>query len=141
MTRYWIAVASHEHVKKGVDGGFAQVCHGKKGPLAIMKKDDWIIYYSPTIYFRIKDPCQAFTAIGRVDSGEPYQVAMHDDFIPWRRNISFLPSKDIPIRPLLDNLSFILDKKKWGLPFKRGCFEIPKQDFTLIAKEMGVIYE
>ena len=26
---YWIAVASREHVRRGVAGGFAQVCHGK----------------------------------------------------------------------------------------------------------------
>ena len=28
--RYWIAVASREHVMLGVDAGFAQVCHGKE---------------------------------------------------------------------------------------------------------------
>ncbi|GAB4226009.1 MAG: hypothetical protein Tsb0021_01550 [Chlamydiales bacterium] len=36
MARYWIAVASKKHVQKGVLEGFAQVCHGKKGPLFSM---------------------------------------------------------------------------------------------------------
>jgi hypothetical protein len=49
--RYWIGVASKEHVMRGVQGGFAQVCHGKEGPLKQMTPQDWIIYYSPTIKF------------------------------------------------------------------------------------------
>ena len=48
MTRYWIGVASREHVLRGIAEGIAQVCHGKQGPLARMQPDDWIIYYSPT---------------------------------------------------------------------------------------------
>lgn len=35
-TKYWILVASREHVLKGESGGFIQVCHGKCAPL---KKD------------------------------------------------------------------------------------------------------
>lgn len=31
MTKYWIGVASCEHVQRGVKSGFAQVCHGKIG--------------------------------------------------------------------------------------------------------------
>ena len=50
--RYWIAVVSKEHVMKGVQGGFAQAGHGKSAPLKKMKKDDWLIYYSPVKVFR-----------------------------------------------------------------------------------------
>ena len=35
-TKYWIGTVSREHVRIGVEGGFCQVCHGKKGPLARM---------------------------------------------------------------------------------------------------------
>ncbi|MFJ7939210.1 hypothetical protein ACIQYG_11945 [Peribacillus sp. NPDC096622] len=28
---------------KGIDGGFAQLCHGKEAPLKKMKNGDWII--------------------------------------------------------------------------------------------------
>ena len=38
MTRFWIGVVSKEHVLRGVEGGFCQVCHGKKAPLNRMKK-------------------------------------------------------------------------------------------------------
>ena len=41
--RYWIGVASKDHVSRGVDGGFCQLCHGKAQPLKRMASGDWII--------------------------------------------------------------------------------------------------
>ncbi|MCH9632374.1 MAG: hypothetical protein S4CHLAM6_07070 [Chlamydiae bacterium] len=137
MKKYWIGVASKEHVQRGVLGGFAQVCHGKAGPLNRMKEGDWIIYYSPTIKFGEKQPCQSFTAIGKIMSGNPYLFKMSKEFTPWRRDVTFVDSKEIPIQELLEKLSFIKDKKKWGFPFRKGCFEIPKVDFQVIAQAMG----
>lgn len=136
MVRYWIGVASFEHVQRGVKEGFAQVCHGKGGPLSSMAKGDMIVYYSPTVSFGGKDPCRSFTAIGSVDAREPYTFAMSEDFIPWRRDIHYISSKPVPIEPLLEKFAFIKDKKKWGFPFRRGCFEISREDFEVIAKAM-----
>jgi hypothetical protein len=138
MTRYWIGVASKEHVQKGVKGGFAQVCHGKSGPLACMTKGDWIIYYSPTLIFGDKLPCRSFIAIGKISSNEPYSFPITHNFIPWRHDVSYVKAHEASIEPLLDRLSFITDKKRWGFPFKRGCFEISQEDFQCIAKAMGV---
>src|SRR5690242_2508417 len=105
MTKYWIAVASHEHVMGGVSGGFMQVCHGKKTPLNRLKENDWIIYYSPVTVFGTKTPCQKFTAIGTIKPGNSYQYAMSADFIPWRRDVTFVASKEAPIAPLIKNLA------------------------------------
>ncbi len=96
---HWLAVASQEHVKRGVSGGFAQVCHGKPGPLKQMSPGDWIIYYSPTEQFGGKMPCRKFTAIGRVKPKEPYQFQKSSDFVPWRRDIEFIDSKETSILP------------------------------------------
>jgi len=134
--KYWIGVASREHVIGGVQGGFAQVCHGKKGPLSLMKKDDWMIYYSPTITFRGEERCQSFTAIGRVLEGAPYAFSMSPDFIPYRRDVRFYDANETSIIPMIDQLMFIQDKKRWGFPFRRGCFSIPEIDFRLIAGKM-----
>lgn len=136
--RYWIGVASQEHVQKAVKGGFTQVCHGKISNLKYMSEGDWVIYYSPTFTFGGKDRCRCFTAIGTLGRGEPYQFEMAEDFNPWRMNVAYLKSREVPIEPLLDSLTFIKNKKSWGLPFRRGSFEIPKVDFELIAKKMGV---
>jgi len=141
MMRYWIAVASREHVMRGVAEGIAQVCHGKPGPLRQMAADDWIVYYSPTEKFGEPIPCRRFTAIGRIRAGEPYQVHMSEGFIPWRRDVEFLlAAKEAPIEPLIDGLTFIYDKSRWGFPFRRGCFSIPMIDFKLIAESMEISF-
>jgi hypothetical protein len=44
---YWIGVVSHEHVQRGVAGGFVQINHGKLAPLRKMKADDGLVFYSP----------------------------------------------------------------------------------------------
>ena len=140
MPHYWIAVASHDHVIRGVAGGFAQVCHGTEGPLKKMNPGDWIIYYSLTEKFNQPIPYRKFTAIGHIGSGEPYQFKMNDNFIPWRRNVTFIPTiNECPIEPLITKLSFIENKKQWGLIFRRGFFEVPFADFKLIASKMGVV--
>jgi hypothetical protein len=136
--QYWIAVACKEHVMRAVQGGFAQVCHGKAGPLKQMNANDWIIYYSPTLRFEEKQPCRAFTAIGRVKERDPYPYRMSDDFIPYRRDVDFLKEVEAPIAPMIEKLSFIKDKSKWGFPFRRGCFSISQSDFQLIAAQMNV---
>lgn len=139
MTKYWMGVASHEHVQRGIKGGFAQVCHGKISSLKYMSAGDGLIYYSPTFHFGEKDSCRSFTAIGTIHEGEPYTFEMSKDFIPWRRNVTFLKAREVPIGPLIEELTFIKDKMKWGFPFRRGVFEIPRIDFERIAKCMGVL--
>ena len=138
MPKYWIAVASKEHVVRGISGGFCQVCHGKCGPLRRMKEGDLIIYYSPTVEFGGKAPYRKFTALGKISGKEPYSFRMNDDFVPWRRAVSFMQAQDAAIEPLIDKLTFIHDKKRWGFPFRRGCFSISFEDFSLISESMGV---
>ena len=42
--KYWIIVASKDHVENGVGQGIAQACHGKVTPLKRMKKGDLVSY-------------------------------------------------------------------------------------------------
>ena len=48
MRKYWIAVASADHTRRGKAGGFMQVNHGKAAPLRRVQPGDGVIYYSPT---------------------------------------------------------------------------------------------
>ena len=74
--RYWLGVASKDHVALGVADGFCQLCHGKKAPLQRMRRGDHILYYSPKQEFRSRRPCQAITACGVVTGDEVYQYEM-----------------------------------------------------------------
>ena len=134
--RYWIAVVSKDHVLKGVEGGFAQAGHGKRAPLAKMKKGDLLIYYSPKISFNKEEKCQRFTAIGIVKDDEIYKAEMSKDFIPNRRNVEYKKCKEISILPLIEKLTFIKDKQHWGYQFRFGILEIPVNDFELISELM-----
>lgn len=140
--RYWIGVASEEHVARGMAGGFCQLCHGKAQALKRMRQGDWIIYYSPRKKFspnssaELKDVCQKFTAIGRVAGDEVYAFEMAPGFIPFRRDVDFLPAQAIDIRPLIHQLNFIQNKSRWGYAFRFGHLEISQADFELIASGM-----
>jgi hypothetical protein len=135
-TRYWIGVVSLSHVQRGVDGGYAQVGHGKAAPLRRMKAGDWFIVYSPKTDLERGEPLQQFTAIGKVKDDRVYQFAMSPDFVPFRRDIAYLPCTAAPIQPLVSRLSFIKDPARWGYPFRTGHFEITREDFELIAGAM-----
>jgi len=135
-TKYWIIVASKDHVKNGISEGIAQACHGKASPLKRMRINDFIIYYSGKQTLGKSEVCQEFTGIGKVMDDDVYQFNVSADFCPSRRNIEFLKSADIPILPLIPELDFIHDKKSWGYPFRFGFFEINRHDFDLISSQM-----
>lgn len=136
--RYWIGVASRDHVRRGVAGGFCQFGHGKHSAVRRVKPGDRVIYYSPRTALDGGDPVQAFTALGIVAPGEPYMADMGGGFIPARRDMRFLPGREAPIRPLLDSLSFTRGRPSWGYVFRRGLFEIAPADYAAIAAAMDV---
>lgn len=70
-TRYWIGVASRDHVEAAENGGFCQFCHGRDAPVHQLSEDDGIVYYSPREHMKDGAPLRAFTAIGRVGRAKP----------------------------------------------------------------------
>ncbi|MCB0807609.1 MAG: EVE domain-containing protein [Bacteroidales bacterium] len=134
--QYFIIVASKDHIQKGYEGGFAQAGHGKKTQLNKMQKGDGVIFYASKESYPDGRAYRKFTAIGKVTDEKPYQVEMNPGFEPWRRNIQFYPAIETEIKPLLDDLSFISNKKHWGLHLMSGFVEIGKADFDLIAGKM-----
>ncbi len=135
--RFWVNTISRDHVARGVAGGFTQAGHGKATGLRRLHAGDWLVFYSSKTSLRGGEPLQAFTAIGRVADDELYQVEMAPGFVPWRRNVEFADCTEAPIRPLIDELTFINDKQRWGYVFRRGLFEIPEADFELISRALG----
>lgn len=134
--KYYIIVASKDHVQVGIEEGIAQAGHGKKTQLKKLDKDDWIIYYSSKDKYQNGKAYQKFSAIGQVEDNEPYQVIVNPDFEPWRRKINYYSAKELEIRPLLDDLKFITNQKRWGLHLMSGFVEINRADFKLIAEKM-----
>jgi len=71
-------------------------------------------------------------AVTRLDEIEE----VSDGREPWRRNVDFKECKEVPIKPLIGDLSFIQDKTHWWYKFRLGLFEIPEKDFELIKGAM-----
>ena len=134
---YWIGVVSRNDVALGVAGGFTQLNHGKAGPLERMRPGDGFAFYSPRDEHPKGSPLQAFTAIGRIAEGSIFQHEAGEGFLPFRRRVTYLPAQEAPIKPLLDELSFIRNKTHWGAAFRFGMVRIPEHDFARIAAAMG----
>ncbi|MGD9879917.1 EVE domain-containing protein [Reyranella sp.] len=141
MTRNWLAVASAEHVEIGLSEGFMQVSHGKASPLRRIQPGDRIVYYSPNRHYtpshalRGKDQLQAFTAIGTVKPGTPYQADMGFGFRPYRRDVAWHDAAATPLAMVKDMLAFTQDKN-WGYRLRQGVVEISDADMTTIAEAM-----
>lgn len=139
MPRYWIGVASREHVLRGAAGGFVMLNHGKKPPLERMKGGDILFYYSPKEKMSDKEPLQKFVAVARIAAGNAYQATVTESFKPFRKDAKFLKCTEADIHPLIGKLLFIEDPKRWGYKFRFGHFEITCEDAETISTEMNVM--
>ena len=133
MTRFWIGVVSKEHVLRGVEGGFCQVCHGKKAPLNRMKKGDYLLYYSPKYQLSGQEKLQAFTAVGKILDDTAYQVEMSEGFVPFRRDVSYYqPVKDCPIDLVRQHPQW----RQYASKIRYGHFEVSKDFFLYVFEQM-----
>lgn len=132
--KYWLGVVSREHVLKAVQGDFAQVCHGKKGPLMQMNEGDGFIYYSPKRALGGTEACKCFTALGKI-RGQVYQVEMFPGFQPFRIDVDYLPCREVSLETIFDQLE-LTRSKSWGMQLRRGLIQISAADFRVIEKAM-----
>ena len=141
MRNNWIAVASAEHARRGCAlpaQGYMQVCHGKRAPLQRVAPGDRVAYYAPALTMGGKDKLQSFVSIGLVQPGEPYAFDAGGGFVPYRRDVAYVPAAESRIAPLLDRLELASDRARWGYQFRFGLFTISAHDMALIAKAMQV---
>lgn len=137
--RAWVGVVSRSHVLRGVEGGFAQLCHGKRLPLERMSVGDWLVYYSPKTDLHEGEPLRAFTALGRVWGTRTERFDMGGGFVPYRREVRFERSvREVPLARLAERLGFIRDNPHWGMLARRGHFEISLEDLRTLASAMGL---
>ncbi|TLD88072.1 EVE domain-containing protein [Helicobacter sp. MIT 03-1614] len=131
--RYFIGIASKNHIQIGQAGGFCQLCHGKAAPLKRMKQNDKIIYYSPKLTMESKEPYQAFTALGEIADENVYQVEMFKGFFPFRRNVLWSEIKrECPLSVAKTHLEW----KAYASKLRFGHFEVSKEFFNFLAEYM-----
>ena len=135
--KYFINTVSKDHVEIGRQNSIVQAGHGKRAPLEKLHKDDFILFYSPKTSLTNGEPLQSFTAIARVMDDNIFQVSLSDTFKPFRRKAEYFDCTETFIRPIIDELEFIENKKSWGFKFRFGLFQINERDFRLIASRMN----
>jgi len=139
MARYWIVVASKDHVEHGRSLGIVQAGHGRRSGISRMHAGDGIVYYSPRKEYEGHEQLKSFTALGFIGDEEIWQAEEPDGFRPFRRRASYLATQDAPAVPLIEELTFIRNKKAWGYVMRFGLIEIPEEDFRRIAAAMGAV--
>ncbi|MGZ8867202.1 MAG: EVE domain-containing protein [Thermoanaerobaculia bacterium] len=114
--RYWVNTVSRDDVQAGLVGAESRLKRASKG--------DVIVFYSPRTGIRSGEPVQRFTGIAELIEESPRQA-------------KFIASNEAPVKPLIESLDFIRNKKSWGVTFRRGIFEIGEADYQRIAAAMS----
>lgn len=134
----WIVIASADHVRQAVEGGFVQAGHGKRSGVEKLAKGDGIAAYAPREAMRSGEPVQAFVAIGTVTDDAPRGVDRGEKGIHHRRSVAWRKrARPASVRPLTTKLAFVKDRENWGMAFRRGLFRIEPADMAIIAEAMG----
>lgn len=134
MRQYWVSKAAQEHVKVVQDKGYTQVNMGPRGPLEKMNPGDWILYYSPTVYYAQDEPvCHQFTGIACVNDQRVYpQGGLFPD--RWRRNVEFFECEPIHVQHFVGKVTFLPEQKNWQDTLEESIFQITRDDFITIVE-------
>ncbi|WP_298257916.1 EVE domain-containing protein [uncultured Litoreibacter sp.] len=135
--RYIIGVVHAQHVAAGKRQSFVAFSHGKESAVRNLDVGDKVIFYAPKTEFD-GAPVQAFVGHATITGAAPRQADYMTGMPAWVRDAQFDDVTEVPVRPLLEELSFITRPSHWGMSFRQGKFAISEVDYRLIAKAMGV---
>lgn len=135
--QFWIAVVHHAMVKTMQEHSFAAFSHGKRSAADKLNTDDEVIFYAPRSEFE-GAPVQAFVALARIAIGEVEERPFPGtDLTTWARPARFVANvHEVPVKPMLEELSFVSNPRYWGMAFRRSLFRIERPDFELISRAM-----
>lgn len=116
------------------------VAHGRGVAARRLGPGDGLVYYAPREGIGEGTEIRAFVAIGRVLDAPAAERVMAEGVSGWYRRMAWLASRPADVYPLLDNLSFVRDRRHWGMYFRRSLFEVEARDFTLIRNAMAATW-
>ncbi len=128
--RMQVAIAARE--------GFVAFGHGKRSLVDSLSPGDTVIYYAPRTE-PDGDPVQAFVAHATVtgETARPRDYGARGT--GWVRDADYDTVREVPVRPMLDELEFLAGRRKnWGMAFRGGRFSIGEADYARIARAMGL---
>ena len=143
MPRYWIICMSEDNFEISKQHNLIGMRESMKRDLDKMQVGDIVVFYVPkkTIDSYSNYPTtkvQAFKGIAEITSetfsnDEPIWKPQGNEIFPQRKKVKFLETDlNVPIRPLIEQLSFVTNTAWWALPLRRGYVEIKESDLELI---------
>ncbi|SER65589.1 EVE domain-containing protein [Tranquillimonas rosea] len=132
---HWIGVVHRAQARMAREAGQVAFSHGRESLVRGLDVDDTVIYYAPKSD-RDGVPVQAFVAHATVTGAAPYETEFRPGLTGWVRDARFDDVREVPVKPMLDSLSFVPNKRNWGLTFRGGRFSIPPEDYARIAGAM-----
>lgn len=136
--RYWIGVASTDHVDAAVEKSVFGFGPGHHADADRPAKGDWIAYYSPTTGGDDGEPVRRITAVARLEDEASQEGDADGDAPTWTRKAHYYHHDTADIYDLLPRFSFIKDQAHWGVHFHRSLLEVTKDDMAAIAHATGV---
>ena len=136
VRQYWIAVVARDRAERARAGGFAELTGGRVGILELLRAGDGFLTYAPRATEVRGEAVQAFVTLGFVRDGT-LERAEGEGGPAFRVKVDYLDAAPAPVRPLLDELTFIRNRQHWGAAFRFGALRIAAADFARIAAAMG----
>lgn len=134
---FLIGVIHQKQVEIARSKGVVAFSKGRAAAVRNLNIGDKVVFYSPRSDFE-GDPVRCFTGHATVTGDSAYEI----DFMPgargFVRDAAFDDVTEVPVKPMLEDLSFIKNPSHWGMAFRMGKFSIPEGDYRLIAQAMGV---
>ncbi|QQA43428.1 EVE domain-containing protein [Pelagovum pacificum] len=134
---HWIGVVHRMQAMTAREAGVVAFGHGKEALVRSLSPGDTVIYYAPKSDFE-GEPVQAFVTHARVTGEKAYEKEWRPGLTRWVRDAAFDDADEVPVRPMLEDLTFVRNKRSWGMTFRGGKFSISDEDYVRIATAMGV---
>ena len=109
---------------------------GASSAVRRLSPGDRVAYYAPKTDLD-GAPVQAFVALAEVTGEAAVERPSPGHGPAWVRAARFRDVRETPVRPLLEQLSFVRDPRHWGMAFRQGKFAVSDADFAVIARAMG----
>ncbi|MDO8561386.1 MAG: DGQHR domain-containing protein [bacterium] len=127
----WLLTATLQNWRIGEQRGVFGV-HGNRSSLSKIRKGDQYVAFVPRVGFVGYGTItgEHFVSTIRLWKDKPYNHR-------FQISTPILSTRVLPTASIIDDLSFVTDKKHWGVFFKAGIREIPIADQGLITKGLA----
>ena len=132
---FYIGVVHLAQVREAERQGYVSFAHGDRASVEKVVPGDKVVYYAPK---EDEDgaPVQAFIAHATVTGEEVETRSFGSHGTGQVRRATYDAVREVPVRPMIEDLEILAGKQNWGGVFRSGKVEIGAADYQRIAGAM-----